>query len=151
MPLRRCLGAFLAGMWALTLCASVVHAQAGETYRFSVSFATEQSAGPLDGRILLLLSTDGSAEPRTQISDSPRTQMIFGLDVDGLKPGQSVIVDDAAYGYPVRYLHNVPPGEYFVQVVLHRYETLHRADGYTVKLPMDRGDGQHWNLAPGNL
>ncbi|MGA3178509.1 MAG: alpha/beta hydrolase-fold protein [Candidatus Acidiferrum sp.] len=101
--------------------------------------------------MLLLLSTDGSAEPRTQISDSPRTQMIFGLDVDGLKPGQSVIVDDAAYGYPVRYLHDVPPGEYFVQVVLHRYETFHRADGYTVKLPMDRGEGQHWNLAPGNL
>jgi hypothetical protein len=138
-------------MWALTLCASGVHAQVGETYRFSVSFAGEQSAEPLDGRILLLLSTDGSAEPRTQISDSPRTQMIFGLDVDGLKPGQSVIVDDAAYGYPVRYLHDVPPGEYFVQVVLHRYETFRRADGYIVKLPMDRGEGQHWNLAPGNL
>ena len=151
MPLRGCLGAFLAGMWALTLCASAVQAQAGETYRFSVSFAREQSAESLDGRMLLLLSTDGSAEPRTQISDSPRTQMIFGLDVDGLKPGQSVIVDDAAYGYPVRYLHDVPPGEYFVQVVLHRYETFHRADGYTVKLPMDRGEGQHWNLAPGNL
>ena len=151
MPLRRCVGAFLAGMWALTLCASAVHAQAGATYRFSVSFAREQSTGPLDGRILLLLSTDGSAEPRTQISDSPQTQMIFGLDVDGLEPGQPVIVDDAAYGYPVRYLHDVPPGEYFVQVVLHRYETFRRADGYTVKLPMDRGEGQHWNLAPGNL
>ncbi len=29
--------------------------------------------------------------------------------------------------------------------------TFHRADGHTVKLPMDRGEGQHWNLAPGNL
>jgi hypothetical protein len=38
-----------------------------------------------------------------------------------------------------------------VQVGLHRYETFHRADGHTVKLPMDRGEGQHWNLAPGNL
>ena len=119
MPLRKCLGVLLAGMWALTLCASAVHAQAGETYRFSVSFAREQSAEPLDGRILLLLSTDGSAEPRTQISDSPRTQMIFGLDMDGLKPAQSVIVDDAAYGYPVRYLRDVPSGEYYVQAVLH--------------------------------
>src|SRR5262249_52803889 len=26
-----------------------------------------------------------------------------------------------------------------------------RADGRTVKLPMDRGEGQHWNIAPGNL
>jgi hypothetical protein len=151
MFLRKCLDAFLAGMWTLTLCASVAHAQAEGTYRFSVSFLREQNAEPLDGRILLLLSTDGSAEPRTQINDSPRTQMIFGLDVDDLKPGQSVIVNDAAYGYPIRHLHDVPPGEYFVQVVLHRYETFHRADGYTVKLPMDRGEGQHWNLAPGNL
>ncbi|MGC1090721.1 MAG: hypothetical protein WA894_19965, partial [Candidatus Acidiferrum sp.] len=48
-------------------------------------------------------------------------------------------------------LRDVPPGEYYVQAVLHRYETFHRADGYTVKLPMDRGEGQHWNIAPGNL
>ena len=51
----------------------------------------------------------------------------------------------------MRYLHEVPAGDYFVQVVLHRYETFHRADGHTVKLPMDRGEGQHWQLAPGNL
>jgi hypothetical protein len=151
MPLRRRLGAFLVGVWALTLYANVVHAQKNASYCFSVSFSREQSAEPLDGRILLILSTDGSAEPRLQVNGSPRTQMIFGLDVDGLKPGQSVLVDDAAYGYPVRYLHDVPPDVYFVQVVLHRYETFHRADGYSVKLPMDRGEGQHWNLAPGNL
>jgi len=34
---------------------------------------------------------------------------------------------------------------------LNRYETFHRADGHTVKLPMDRGEGQHWNRKPGNL
>ena len=45
----------------------------------------------------------------------------------------------------------MPPGEYYVQALLHRYETFHRADGKTVKLPMDRGEGQQWNLAPGNL
>ena len=77
--------------------------------------------------------------------------MIFGLDVDALQPSQSVTLDEAAFGYPVRYLHDVPAGDYFVQVVLHKYETFHRADGTTVKLPMDRGEGQHWQLAPGNL
>ena len=111
-------------------------AQQTSTYRFSVSFPKEQSAQPIDGRILLLLSTDGSAEPRTQITGLPRTQMIFGLDVDAMNPGQSITVDDAAFGYPIRNLHDVPPGEYFVQAVLHRYETFHRADGHTVKLPM---------------
>ena len=86
-----------------------------------------------------------------QIDDSPRTQMVFGVDVDGMQAGQAVMVDDAAFGYPVRSLRDVPAGDYYVQALLHRYETFHRADGHTVKLPMDRGEGQHWNLAPGNL
>src|SRR4029453_9200596 len=43
------------------------------------------------------------------------------------------------------------PGEYLGQALLHRYETFKRADGHTVKLPMDRGEGQQWSRAPGNL
>src|SRR5215469_8661522 len=126
-------------------------ATAAAAPKFSISFPRGRSAAPLDGRLLLVLSTDGSAEPRTQINDSPKTQMIFGIDVDGLSPGQAAVVDESAFGYPVRSLAQVRPGDYFVQAVLQRYETFHRADGHTVKLPMDRGEGQHWNLAPGNL
>src|SRR5262249_6002367 len=85
------------------------------------------------------------------INLSEKTQIVFGVDVDGMKPGDAVTIHDGAYGYPIRYLHDVKPGEYFVQVALHRYQTFHRADGHAVKLPMDRGEGQHWNLAPGNL
>ena len=119
--------------------------------KFSVSFPKERSAVPLDGRVLLVLSTDPSAEPRTQIDDTPKSQIIFGVDVDGLRPSQAATVDEHAAGYPVRTLSDLKPGEYNVQAVLHRYETFHRADGHTLKLPMDRGEGQHWNLAPGNL
>jgi hypothetical protein len=126
-------------------------AQERPSYRFSISFTNAQSAEPLDGRLLLILSTDPSAEPRLQISNSIRTQILFGIDVDTLKPGESVTLDDAAFGYPIRFLHDVPPGDYYVQAVLDKYETFHRADGYTVKLPMDRGEGRHWQLAPGNL
>jgi hypothetical protein len=118
---------------------------------FSISFPAERSAGPLDGRVLLILSNDPSAEPRMQIDDSPRSQMIFGVTVDGLKPGETVMVDDTAWGYPIRSLKDVPPGDYYVQAVLNRYETFHRADGKTVKLHMDQGEGQHWNISPGNL
>ena len=132
----------------LAYSASFAHA-AGPT--FSVSFPKARSGKPLDGRIFLLLSTDPSAEPRMQIDDSVRTQMMFGMDVDGMQPGQTVTVDDSANGYPIRSLRDVPPGDYYVQAVLHRYETFHRSDGHTVKLPMDRGEGQHWNIAPGNL
>ncbi|WP_315819620.1 hypothetical protein [Paraflavitalea speifideaquila] len=45
----------------------------------------------------------------------------------------------------------MPAGDYYVQALLHRYETFHRKDGHTVKLPMDKGEGQQWNRAPGNL
>ena len=134
--------------WALVV-PSLAAAQAGP--RFSVAFSKARAEQPIDGRLLLVLSTDPSAEPRLQIDDSPRTQMVFGMDVDQVRPGQAVVVGESALGYPVRNLRDVPAGEYYAQVVLHRYETLHRADGHTVKLPMDRGEGQHWNLAPGNL
>jgi hypothetical protein len=150
MTLRSSWRVVLQGILMFALTAGALHAQ-GSSYRFAVSFPGAQSAEPLEGRLLLILSTDPSEEPRLQISNSVRTQMIFGLDVDALKPGQSAVLDDAAFGYPVRYLHDVPPGDYVVQVVLHKYETFHRADGHTVKLPMDRGEGQHWQLAPGNL
>ena len=46
------------------------------------------SPQPLDGRLLLLLSTDPCDEPRKQIDDTPRSQMVFGLTVDGWQPGQ---------------------------------------------------------------
>jgi hypothetical protein len=124
----------------------------GKAPEFALSIPTERSGGhPFDGRMLLLLSTDPSAEPRMQISLSPNTQIVFGVDVDSLPPGQIVTVDENAYGYPVRSLRDIKPGEYFVQAVFHRYEIFHRSDGHTVKLPTDRGEGQHWNLAPGNL
>ena len=118
---------------------------------FTVTFPKEVSAQPLDGRLLLLLSTDTSSEPRFQIDDTPRSQMVFGLTVDGWKPGEAATVDGMAWGYPIRSLKEVPPGEYTVQAVLNKYETFHRSDGKTVKLHMDQGEGQHWNISPGNL
>ena len=118
---------------------------------FSVTFPAARSAQPLDGRVLLVLSTDNSDEPRNQINDTPKTQMVFGVTVDGWKAGEPVVVDDKAFGYPVRKLSDVPPGEYTVQAVLNKYETFHRADGKVIKLHMDQGEGQHWNISPGNL
>ncbi len=51
---------------------------------FSVTFSEAKSAQPLDGRLLLLLSTDPSQSHAMQIDDSPRSQIVFGLTVDGL-------------------------------------------------------------------
>ena len=136
----------------LVLLASAIPAL---TQSITISFPTSKSAKPLDGRLLLLLSNDtgpdGKAEPRNQIDDTPRTQIVFGTTVDDLGPNHPIPVTNAYAGYPYKTLADVPPGDYTVQAVLNIYETFHRADGTTVKLAPDRGEGQHWNSAPGNL
>lgn len=117
-----------------------------------VVFQEEMSAEPLDGRVLLLLSTDSEGEPRFQVGwDITSTMQVFGLEAEGLAPGEPVVFGGDVFGYPVRSFADLEPGEYRVQALLHRYETFHRADGHVVKMPMDRGEGQRWNRAPGNL
>ncbi len=149
-PARRCALRILAVLSYIVLLSLASWAQSASP-QFSISFSKQKSDKPLDGRVLLLLSTDPAEEPRMQINDTPKSQMVFGVDVDELKPDQAIVIDGKAWGYPIRSLSDVPPGEHYVQALLQPYETFHRADGKTVKLPMDQGEGRHWNLAPGNL
>jgi hypothetical protein len=118
---------------------------------FLLSIPASQQPAVVDGRMLLLISTDGRTEPRQQVNDSNRTAQVFGVDVEGLKPGQDAVIDAAVLGYPVGSLKDIKPGEYYVQALLHVYETFTRSDGHTVKLPPDRGEGQQWAEAPGNF
>ena len=126
-------------------------AQPARSMRFVVTFPAALSDVPLDGRLLLLISSRESGEPRFQISDSPTTQLVFGIDVEGWRPGQEAVIDADALGYPRDSLADIPAGTYTVQALLHKYETFRRSDGHVVKLPMDRGEGQQWSRAPGNL
>ncbi|MFW6140195.1 MAG: hypothetical protein ACOC5S_02435 [Acidobacteriota bacterium] len=118
---------------------------------FQISFPEELSKEPLDGRVLLMISDNESTEPRFQISDGPDTQLIFGINTENLQPEEEAVIDSDVFGYPLKSIADLPKGEYFVQALLHRYETFNRSDGHTVKLPMDRGEGQRWNQSPGNL
>ena len=118
---------------------------------FSVSITNPLHTTALDGRLLLLLSKNDSKEPRFQISDAANTQMVFGVDVDNWQPKTTQLVSVNAFGYPIEKIKYVPAGDYYVQVLLHKYETFNLQTGNTVKLPMDRGEGQHWNIAPGNI
>ncbi len=139
---------------SLLVVGLVIPCFAAAQQKVTVTFPAARSAQALDGRVLFLLSNDAAAdapEPRMEINDTPKSQIVFGVTVDGLKPGATVAIDDRAAGYPYATLSDVPAGEYTVQAVLNVYETFHRADGATVKLAPDRGEGQHWNLAPGNL
>ena len=133
----------------LLLCLLTLLGNAQTT--FTVSFPASTTTATLDGRVLLILAKTASPEPRQQVGDAVETAQVVGLDVDGMKPGQAVTVNAGAFGYPIRSLRDVPAGDYYVQAVLHRYETFRRGNGHTVKLPMDRGEGQNWRTAPGNL
>jgi len=102
----------------------------------------------MDGHVVLAIATNTRREPRMEISEELDTQQMFGADVEG---GRGVTIDGSTLGYPRTSLDQVPSGEYYVQAVLNVYQTFLRADGHTVKLPMDQGEGQHWNRKPGNL
>lgn len=126
---------------------------ATEGTTFAVGFPTERSAKALDGRVILLLSRDFSREPRTHVAPNEplASPYLFGLTVDGLAPGAKAVLDDTAFGWPATHLSAIPAGDYFVQAVLNRYEEFHMADGRTMKLPPDKGEGQQWWHKPGNL
>lgn len=103
------------------------------------------------GRLLLMFSNNDEKEPRFQINDGLHTQLIFGMNVENLKPSVSQLFDQEAFGYPISNLKDIKPGTYYVQALLHVYEDFKLSTGHTVKLPMDNGEGQQWNLSPGNL
>jgi hypothetical protein len=118
---------------------------------FSVTLAPEHAREPLSGRLLLLLSIDANKEPRFLIDVGTKSQQVFGLDANGWKGNAPLVFDSQVLGYPRVSLADIPAGTYRVQALLHKYETFRRKDGHVVQLPMDRGEGQVWNLAPGNL
>ncbi len=119
--------------------------------RFAITFGADRSSTPIDGRLLLMISTDTSSEPRFQVSGTVATAQVFGVDVEGWKPGETRYVDAAAFGYPLRSLNDLRAGSYRVQALINRYETFTRSDGHTVKLPPDKWEGQQWARKPGNL
>ena len=61
------------------------------------------------------------------------------------------MIDTSTLGYPAESLNDVPAGDYWVQGVFNIYETFHLGNGHTLKLPPDKGEGQHWQVKPGNL
>jgi hypothetical protein len=142
--------------WAVLFlcCAAVAQAAVAKPagQRFEISFPQQASTTPLDGHILLLISNNDEKEPRFQISfETAESQQVFGVDVDALAPGAPAVIEAATLGYPAESLNDIPAGDYWVQAVLNIYETFHLGNGRTLKLPPDKGEGQHWQVKPGNL
>ena len=121
----------------------------GSGLKFVVEHPKDEHGTVLEGRVLLFLSKNNTEEPRFQTSDKSSTGFVFGIDINS-KQSSETIVDNKAFGYPVTSIDQIPPGEYYAQALLHKYETFNLKTGHTVNLPMDRGEGQRWHSAPGN-
>lgn len=118
---------------------------------FNVSIDEALTSEPQDGRLVLLLSTTDEREPRFLLTDGPNTQLGFGMDVTDLSTQDKAVFDNDAFGYPIMSLDDVPPGKYYVQALLNRYEDFALSTGHTVSLPPEKGEGQQWNRKPGNF
>ena len=118
---------------------------------FQVKFASAARSNPVDGRLIVIVSKTSEGEPRSHVGWGLDTAQIFGVDVDGWKPGEIARMNGSTPGAPLHTLADLPPGTYTIQAVLNVYETFHRADGHVLKLHMDHGEGQQWSRSPGNL
>ncbi len=118
---------------------------------FKISYDAALGTEGFDGRLLVLISSSTEKEPRFQVNDSDATAAVFGVDVEGWTPDQPIPFAAQTSGYPMSSLSELPPGTYQVQALLHKYDTFNLSTGYTVKLPMDQGEGQHWNTSPKNI
>ncbi len=121
------------------------------TAKFTINLNVPAEQMPKDGRLLIMISDNKNVEPRFEIRDDVKTQLVYGIDIENLTSSKIEVSSADLYGYPIESFGNIPKGKYFVQVLFHKYETFKRKDGHIVKLPMERGEGQQWNLAPGNI
>ncbi len=104
---------------------------------------------PITGRAYVILSRDNSKEPRFQTG--PTGVPIWGKNVYALEPERGAVIDSEVFGYPLKSIADIPPGEYFVQGYLNIYTEFKRSDGHTVWLHKDQWEGQKWDISPGNV
>jgi hypothetical protein len=93
-------------------------APAPASLRFQVTLAQGLAAESRPGRLFVVLGRSAQPEPRLSIGttgmDAPP---VFARDVNDLRPGAPVIIDEGAVAFPVESLSRLPAGDYFVQAV----------------------------------
>lgn len=149
---------FAASLFALAL--SAAHA-APPVRGVSVTFDKSLSSMPETGRVFVLVTDRADVEPRLvtkftaayYFNDEGRLDYapFFGQDVEAIKPGATVALTGRAVGYPFPDFSQLPPGDYSVQAIFHRYEHVTPGKGKPIWLPMDDWEGSQFHLSPGNF
>jgi len=125
--------------------------------KFEISFAENvvseiEELGlqvPITGRVYAIISRNKERELRFQTGFTGVP--IWGKNVYSLKPGEGAVIDEEVFGYPLKSIKDIPPGEYYVQGFINIYTEFKRSDGHTLWMHNDQWEGQHWNRSPGNL
>ncbi len=145
---------FLPLLAALSLAPAVPPAAAqtaAASPQFEITFPATVHDAPITGHVYVALSRTGDAR-RTPIDETGEDGVpLFGVNVQGLKPGEAAVIDASTVGYPVKSLAAIPAGTYWVEPFVNVYTEFHRADGHTVWMHMDQWEGQNWKRSPGNL
>lgn len=131
--------------------AALVSVAQSQGPRFEIRVAQSAHKGPVTGRAFVIVTGDGSREPREQAGARYMGPPFFGVDVEQLQPGTPAVIDASTLGYPLRSLRDIPAGDYYVQAFLNVYTEFHRADGHTIWAHMDQWEGQQTFGSPGNL
>jgi hypothetical protein len=134
---------------AFLLTVGIASAQATEGPQFEISFPESAHAGPITGRVFVMLARNSDPEPRFQIGRMGVP--FFGRDIEQLAPGAAAVIDAGDLGSPIENLNDLPAGDYFVQGFINVYSEFKRADGHVVWMHDDRWEGQRWTVSPGNL
>jgi Putative esterase len=142
----------LSPAWLLTVAAQLLpaaaHADPPPPWQFQVSVPQSISKEPVTGRLLLIISTRDTPEPRQAIGmNGP---VVIGFDMEQLKSGSTVTVDGTAVSYPYASLRELPAGDYFAQALLIRYGQVIRADSHVLWVPTAHRRIPFTTL-PGNL
>ena len=119
--------------------------------KFEISFPASAHAGPITGRVFVMLAQKDSPQPMQQVGNWGGQTPFFAIDVDQLAPGHSAVVDEHAIGYPLNSVKDLPAGDYYVQALVNVYTQFPRVDGHTIWAHMDQWEGQHFTRSPGNL
>ena len=144
------LGISILFFWAACSSSSTTAPPDDQGLRFEVSFSKQAHSEPLTGRVYIMISKDSRSEPRHQVRRA-RGIPFWGENVSRLHPGEPGVIDSESFGFPLNSIHDIPPGDYFVQGFVNVYTKFDRADGHTVWLHKDQWEGQNWLRSPGNM
>jgi hypothetical protein len=95
----------------------------------SLRFEVTSSLPPASGRLFIAMAQTANPEPRMGIGEAGADAIpVLARDVRDLGRGAAVIIDRTAIAFPIENIGALPPGDYYVQALLHANPDLKSTD-----------------------